>query len=288
MINSNATSWIPLARMAKVFEARHSEEHLAQAALWPPRGPPLLLLFFAHREQRATACFIMAQVRRNPTKRLMRRICDSDVHYWREFKQQVDLDGSDCMVLLDFNGVVNTCDERQALFVAGSLDHFNTFHTSVPSLLCSHPGQRPLDPYFEPRADWHALIKGLDGYVFVYNRWCHREVIEAWRPEGMPDNVICIDGDKNAMSCLTQKPSILFDDRQDLVTRHDEGHLRNEGVVVPGRKFRSEDVTDWHYYSSDPWKWPQLAWEFADRNNAWANDRPTCPVETDWVERFFA
>ena len=37
MINSNATSWIPLARMAKVLEARHSEEHLAQAALWPPK-----------------------------------------------------------------------------------------------------------------------------------------------------------------------------------------------------------------------------------------------------------
>ena len=85
------------------------------------------------------------------------------------------------------------------------------------------------------------MMRSLDGFVFVDSREMRGGPILVQRVTGRPGNWIrLVGGDKSAISRLTGKPTMLFDDKWKVLRAHQRGHVLNEGVrcVLRGRSSR--------------------------------------------------
>ena len=163
---------------------------------------------------------------------------------WREFAEAVGLDEVRRIVLLDNHGVLNQMRWSEAVEVGTDLDHATAADGQETRLLmCSFArSDKWARRVFDSR-DTLPMMLMLDGFVFVDSRDAGRGDIIAKRVTGKPSNWIWLEGgDKSAVSRLTGKPTLLFDDKRHVLREHSEGHWANEGVLcVEGREMSHVD-----------------------------------------------
>ena len=120
------------------------------------------------------------------------------------------------------------------------------------------------------------MMQSLDGFVFVDSREMRGGPILVQRVTGRPENWIrLVGGDKSAISRLTGKPTMLFDDKWKVLRAHQRGHALNEGVrcVLRGRSSRRRRATregrsrDGFWVTSDPETWVEYVEWFLNGEN---------------------
>ena len=161
---------------------------------------------------------------------------------WAEFVEAAGLAEVQKIILLDHNGVLNMLGWRQAVEVAVELDHVTPRDGGETRLLlcsyvrCEKWVQRVLDSL-----DSLPMMVTLDGFVFVDSRDSGNRPMVAEGVAGRPGHWIRLrGGDKSAVSRLTGKPTLLFDDRRKVLMEHSKGNGANEGVqcVLGGSEWR--------------------------------------------------
>ena len=151
---------------------------------------------------------------------------------WQEFEEAAGLREVEKIILLDNNGVLNRLHWRQAVEVGIDLDHATSREGRETRLLmCSFAkndkwAQRVMDSF-----ETLPAMVALDGFVFVDSREAGNGPIVAERVVGKPKQWVWLTGgDKSAVSRLTGKPTLLFDDKRKVLREHGKGNGANEGV----------------------------------------------------------
>jgi len=161
---------------------------------------------------------------------------------WDSFVEVTGLAQVRRIILLDNNGVLNRLGWEQAVKVGVDLEHA-TDHAGGETclLMCSYARSDTWVQRVMDSPETRPMMRSLDGFVFVDSREMRGGPILVQRVTGRPENWIrLVGGDKSAISRLTGKPTMLFDDKWKVLRAHQRGHASNEGVLcVPrGRSSR--------------------------------------------------
>ena len=123
--------------------------------------------------------------------------------------------------MLDHNNVVNALSFNEASMVGVGLDHLNDDGSRIPSILCSFGKNQSYKAFDD--GDYYPVIRELWGYVSTDEDLQPSHTIEIYpfreEPTLMAGKAIRMTGYKSTVPTLLGVPSILFDDKEDNITR---------------------------------------------------------------------
>ena len=175
-------------------------------------------------------------------------------HIWSEFYWAAGLSNANTVALLDKHWVVDTLCERNAIRTGIKLE----FLPGIRTVLLSY-GRDHRKATFKRDEPWYPLINNMHGYIFTDYRECWRNTVEVYRENWMGMNCIAIRGDKGQAAELLNKPSLLFDDKEDnidLLRARSTPLNKLDGVVVRMGKKRRYNVARGYVanYHDDHWE----------------------------------
>ena len=177
-------------------------------------------------------------------------------HILREWSQHV-LEGTavaHCMIMHDYNDVINSCGNWEAIELGTGMEHLSGAHSNIPWVICSYGRWQSLECYNVDNP-WYPAVVETDGQVFTDFPVLRGTRCDVYRPINYPQSAIRIRGDKSCVSALLNMPTLLFDDKEDRIDNHATGHPQNEGIVVKrGRKRHDPRYAGYRYLDSvDTW-----------------------------------
>ena len=180
---------------------------------------------------------------------------------WADWSELCHLRDARCVTMFDKHDVVDTLDWEEAADVGVSLDHlgYGTYNY-MPVILCSR-GIGWAHTAFQARAPWRPFVAELDGYVFTTDEKS-RLPVRVWQLPHLPPKAICTNGDKGTVSRLLGVPTLLFDDKERQIHRHNIAHRGNAGFVVKRGNQSREPHIRGYAYRSESWTWPVEAENF--------------------------
>jgi hypothetical protein len=177
--------------------------------------------------------------------------------------------------MLDQNNVVNALSFNEAKIVGVALDHLNYDTRRIPTILCSYGMDRSHEAFEE--WDYYPVINELWGFVFTDVRSHDGKNVEVYPFRDLPDRfagkAIRITGDKSHISRLMGIPTILFDDKEDNIYYHAQGHPNNMGIVVPWllrgtNRIHKRRTRAGYRYEADPERWSAIIHRFGSDNGS--------------------
>ena len=132
---------------------------------------------------------------------------------WNQFLAAIKLQDYQMTCLFDKHGVIDTVDcWDEAARIGVALDH----EDDVCSLMCSY-GRSCRQEITDRDKSWHPLSVELEGHIFTDKALRNTRAVNVYREHWMPEKCVAISGDKKQVGQLLGKPSVLFDDRLDIL-----------------------------------------------------------------------